>query len=132
MRPSIIRRLAVVAAVVAAAAAVHFVHGRPAQAQIKGGVFELERLDSSSKVAWCYRSADGTTEWWAYIHGQYRWADETATENDKWGIKGVYTGSASYSTYAEWRDYVLGLDETQGQSVIFQQMTVYEETILND
>lgn len=104
----------------------------PADAQVAtDGNYRFNQPHQSDPVAWCHRSANGAAEYWAYVQGEYEWANGDHTPQSPWELSGCRVSTTSYSSFTDWKNWVLGLAATQGKTIRFQDMSVTEETIDN-
>lgn len=98
------------------------------QAQMKPGEFTLHQ---SGLVGWVYVNSDRTVEWWAYIDGEYEWADSSSVGSNLWQLDAEYVGSTPWITYAAWKANVLQRAAADGKTIVFQQHAVTEESVEN-
>lgn len=103
----------------------------PAAAQIRDGTYWLHQPHQQGPVgrAWC--SGDGTTEYWAYVHGEYVWPGAGNGPSSPWRLDAARVAGSPFGSYEAWKDTVLDLPEFEGKTIVFQAHTVAEETVGN-
>jgi hypothetical protein len=117
-----------VVVVIAASAAASFLQGTTARAQVGPGEFALHQ---GPTVGWVCVSSDRTTEWWAYVDGVYRWADETCTSSSPWVAQAEYIGVGTWGSFEAWKADVLTRQAAQGKTIVFQRHAVEQESVAN-
>lgn len=118
--------------VVAAATLLSLVTTRTAAlAQVEVGGYWLFQPHQSAPVGRAWSNADRTNEYWAYIVGEYRFADEQSTGSAHWKLEASYASPQSYGSLAEFKSAVLALPEMSGKTILFQAHLVSEETVEN-
>jgi len=118
---------------VASVAALAFVFATPrrASAQIHGGDFSLYQTTQLNTVgrAWC--SGDHSVEYWAYVEGEYAFADSGNDSVNRWRLDAEYDSAADYADFEAFKTAILALPEMSGKTVRFQSHVVAEEVVEN-
>jgi hypothetical protein len=104
---------------------------KKARAQIKDGDYWLYQPQQSTPVGRAYSNADHTAEYWAYVDGEYRFADTTNIPVNPWHLNAALASTTDYTSYASFKTAVLARAEFQGKTIVFQNHSVSEETVQN-
>ncbi len=102
-----------------------------ANAQIDNGGYWLYQPHQSAPVGRAWSSSNRTTEYWAYVVGEYCFPDQQNVEPNQWRLQASYASPQSYASFAEFKSAVLALPEMAGKTILFQTHVVSEETIEN-
>jgi hypothetical protein len=103
----------------------------PAEAQIRCGGFWLVQPHQTARVGRAWANADRTVEYWAYVDGEYRWADASNGPANRWRLDAEFEGSTSFGSFEAFRDATLALPEFDGKVLVFQQHVVTETVVQN-
>jgi hypothetical protein len=127
----VIRALALIAVGVVASTAFTVATAPKARAQLHGGEFSLYQPSQISTVgrAWC--SSDHTIEYWAYVDGEFTFADTSNDSLNRWRLDAEHVSLEEYEDYNAFKSAVLALPEMSGKTVRFQSHAVSEEVVVN-
>jgi len=102
-----------------------------AEAQVRYGVYWLTQPHQPARVGRVWCNAVRTVEYWAYVDGEYRWADIGNQAANPWQLCAVRGEDASYASFAEFQAATCALPEFQGKALIFQNHSVLETVVQN-
>ena len=100
-------------------------------AQVQSGDYWLYQPHQPAPVgrAWC--NSDRTVEYWAYVNGEYEFGGASSGLSGRWRLEVEQVGSASYASFADFKDAVLDQPEIQGKTILFQNHQVSESVEVN-
>ena len=121
------------AVIVAGLAAVSGVFPRstPLAAQTGTGEYWLIQPGANMRVGRVWCNGDRSIEYWAYVDGVYTWADASHGVDNHWRLDAEYIGSASYSSFQQFKDAVCALPIYEGQTITFQAHGITEDVVEN-
>lgn len=102
-----------------------------ADAQVRYGVYWLTQPHQTTRVGRVWCNPDRTAEYWAYVQGEYRWADVGNGPSQRWVLEAEFAGESSYPSFAAFRDATRALPEFQGKTLVFQDHSVVETVVQN-
>lgn len=108
-----------------------FPRSTPVLAQADPGEYWLIQPGASMHVGRVWCNGDRSVEYWAYVEGEYVWADSSNGVNNRWRLDAEYIGATSYASFQAFKDAVCALPIYEGQTITFQSHGVTEDVVEN-
>jgi hypothetical protein len=127
-----VRFAGIVAVSALACAAATAVAPPEARAQMAQGEYWLYQPQQGAPVGRAWANSDRSVEYWAYVVGEYEFADVTNVPANPWHLDLQRIGTGAYANFAAFKAAILAMPMMSGKTILFQSHVVTEETVEND